>query len=317
MPGTATVPRHAQADPTARRSGAASACSPASGACACRCPGRACRTATPGRSRPATASCSSTRGMHEPGSHAPTSSARWSRSASQLEHVRLLVCTHAHADHCGQARADRGARRLRAVDAPRPRAHHRAAPTTPRRRSRGGSRCARQSGVPEEPLRAWARAPARPGHRHARAVAPDRDLLPRASRSRPTSARGSVHETPGHAPSHVVPVPARAAAADLRRPPARPRLALLRLRLHARPGRRVPGLARPRRGARRAAAPGGPRAPVHRRARPRRRPTARWSRERLDARAARRSRARPRRPPSSCCPRSTGTSSTPTRRAGC
>ena len=25
-----------------------------------------------------------------------------------------------------------------------------------------------------------------------------------ASRSRPTSARGDVHETPGHAPSHVV-----------------------------------------------------------------------------------------------------------------
>ena len=46
---------------------------------------------------------------------------------------------------------------------------------------------------------------------------------------------------PGHTPVARLPVPARAPAADLRRSRAGPDLAVLRLRLHARSGGRVPG----------------------------------------------------------------------------
>ena len=85
-----------------RRSAAASACCPASGACACRCPGPACRTATRGRSRPATGSSSSTPASTSR-ARSGISSARSTWCDLKLEHVRLLVCTHAHSDHYGQA----------------------------------------------------------------------------------------------------------------------------------------------------------------------------------------------------------------------
>ena len=41
-------------------------------------------------------------GMHEPGSLAHLERAL-DQVGLRLEHVRLIVCTHAHADHCGQA----------------------------------------------------------------------------------------------------------------------------------------------------------------------------------------------------------------------
>ena len=134
-----TVRRHAQAHPSARRSGVASGSSPASGACGCRCRGRACRTATPGRSRPATGSCSSTRGMHEPGSmRAPRARARPGRPARR---GRAAARLHARARRpLRPGRAGRRARRLRAVDAPAATSTSPRRPTTPRRRSRGGSR---------------------------------------------------------------------------------------------------------------------------------------------------------------------------------
>ena len=221
--------------------GAASGCCPASGGCACRCPGPACRTATPGRSPPATASCSSTPACTSR-ARSPTSSARWSRSTCELEHVRLLVCTHAHSDHYGQAapiveragcelwmhpnhehmtRAARGPRRG-AGAAPRGRA--------PERRARGAAARA-------TPRRARARARASP-----RSSSPTATLVPGVEIDTDLGT-WHVHETPGPRALARLPLPARAPAADLRRPPARPRLALLRLRLDAGPGRRVPRLA--------------------------------------------------------------------------
>ena len=41
-------------------------------------------------------------GMHEPGSMAHLERAL-DQAGLRVEHVRLVVCTHAHVDHCGQA----------------------------------------------------------------------------------------------------------------------------------------------------------------------------------------------------------------------
>ena len=102
----------------------------------------------------------------------------------------------------------------------------------------------RQSGVPEAALAALRRA----GQGHARPGVAARDRArPRrwstAWRSRPTSGTWTVYETPGPRALARLPVPARAAAADLRRPRPGADLAVLRLRLDARSGRRVPRLA--------------------------------------------------------------------------
>ena len=63
---------------------------------------------------------------------------------------------------------------------------------------------ARQSGVPEEPLRRYAaeRGP-QASRASRRPIEPDRELLDGRRDRRPTSASGSRYETPGHAPSHV------------------------------------------------------------------------------------------------------------------
>ena len=144
----------------------------------------------------------------------------------RLEHVRLLVCTHAHADHCGQAHpiADRAGCELWvhpnhehfSAYADDPEAAH--APPASRSRARAACRRTRRT--------AGARSP--PARSH-----PDRDLLPGARRrDRPRHLVGARDARPRAVAR--LPLPARAAAADLRRPPARPRLAVLRLRLHAR-----------------------------------------------------------------------------------
>ena len=63
-------------------------------------------------------------GMHEPDSieHLERALAMCSL---RLEDAQLVVCTHAHSDHCGQAPTIVRAAGLRAVDAPQPRAHDR------------------------------------------------------------------------------------------------------------------------------------------------------------------------------------------------
>ena len=176
---------------------------------------------------------------------------------------------------------------------------------------------ARQSGVPEEPLRALRPSARGYGRGIAGPLEPDRELLAgRRGRDRPRRLARARDARPRALAR--LPVPARAAAADLRRPPARPRLAVLRLRLHARPGRRVPRARSTRvdaldarlRAAR-------PRAAVHRRRTATSRPTARSSRERLDARAAPRSPARPGDRVRARCRTSTGTRSRPRTPRGC
>ncbi|HEY4450559.1 MAG TPA: MBL fold metallo-hydrolase [Solirubrobacteraceae bacterium] len=119
----------------------------------------------------------------------------------RLEDASLLVCTHAHSDHCGQAVpiAARAGCELwmhpshelmsRLVDDP--------AALLARRLE-----VARQSGVPAEPLRRYA---AERGTSDPLIVGPlkaDRDLLDGVT-FRSDLGEWVAYETPGHAPSHV------------------------------------------------------------------------------------------------------------------
>ena len=133
-------------------------------------------------------------GTHEPGSLAQLERAL-DQVGLRLEHVRLLVCTHAHADHCGQAGpiVERAGCELWAhpnLD------HFNAMADDPEAAHARRVEIARQSGVPV------AAAGPRPAARRRARSRPTATSCP-ASRSRPTSAPGRVHETPGHAPSHV------------------------------------------------------------------------------------------------------------------
>ena len=228
------------------------------------------------------------------GLHEPDSLAQLERAMAQvnlsLADVRLLVCTHAHSDHYGQAASVIDASGCELWMHP-DHAHMRAQVDDPDALLARRFEVARQSGVPVDPLRAWSQSARERGSGIARLVEPDRELVAGVTVD---SELGIVdgRRDPGARALARLPAPARAAPADLRRPSARPCLAVLRLRLDARPRRRVRGLAGPRRGARRAPLPRRPRTHVHRRARPhRRQPRAR--RRAPGARPPGRRRARP------------------------
>ena len=245
-------------------------------------------------------------GTHEPGSLGHLERAL-DQVGLRLEDVRLVVITHAHADHCGQAHpiADRAGCEVWA----HPNHQHFSAL---RRRPRGRPRPPRRDRAPER--RAGGPAAPRAARSPPARSGPTATCSP-ASTSRPTSAPGPC----------------------TRRPATRPRTSCLfqrerrllisgdhllgRVSLYfdygytPGPGGRVPRLARHRRGARRAPRAVRPRAPVRRRARAhRRQPPARAAAPRRRARGARRT---ARRPPTTCCRRSTARASTPRWRAGC
>jgi glyoxylase-like metal-dependent hydrolase (beta-lactamase superfamily II) len=139
-------------------------------------------------------------GMHEPGSLAQLERA-CDQVNLRLEHVRLLACTHAHSDHWGQAATivdlagcefwmhpnhaqsfaaaeDRGAALARRLEV------------------------GRQSGVPEAALDEYAELAKDIPSGVARVIEPDRPLIPGAEVETDLGV-WSVHETPGHTPSHV------------------------------------------------------------------------------------------------------------------
>jgi glyoxylase-like metal-dependent hydrolase (beta-lactamase superfamily II) len=119
----------------------------------------------------------------------------------KLEHVRLLVCTHAHSDHFGQAATiiERSGCELWM----HPNHEHMTrAAQDPEAAFDRRMEVARQSGVPEEPLRRYAEARRGTGYGIADIVEPARDLLPGVEVSTDLGF-WTVHETPGHAPSHV------------------------------------------------------------------------------------------------------------------
>ncbi len=139
------------------------------------------------------------------GMHLPGSLAQLERAMDQvnlrLEHVRLVVCTHAHSDHWGQAAPimERSGAELwlhpNHAHATRPR-------EDPELALERRLEVARQSGVPEAALAGYRERMRDMPSGVAAVVEPNRALLPGVVVETDLGSF-SVHETPGHAPSHV------------------------------------------------------------------------------------------------------------------
>ncbi len=119
----------------------------------------------------------------------------------RLEDVRLLVCTHAHPDHFGQAAAIVDAAGCELFMHPA-HAHATEALAHPEAALAGRLDMLRASGVPEATVAEF-EASRRDDPPTADAVLPDRGLVAGMSIETDLGAF-EVHETPGHAPSHVV-----------------------------------------------------------------------------------------------------------------
>ncbi|HEU4974471.1 MAG TPA: MBL fold metallo-hydrolase [Baekduia sp.] len=139
-------------------------------------------------------------GMHEPGSLAHLERAM-AQVNLRLEHVRLLVCTHAHADHYGQAATivERAGCELWMHPNHEHMLKHAQDPDAALDRR---IEVARQSGVPEEPLRRLSASRRGESSGIAGIVRPHRALLPGVE-VHTDLGTWQVFETPGHAPSHV------------------------------------------------------------------------------------------------------------------
>jgi len=139
-------------------------------------------------------------GMHEPGSLAQLERAL-DQCHLRLENIRLVVCTHAHSDHYGQAATI--VRRTGCELWMHPRHEHmtRAAEDPDGALARRVE-VARQSGVPIEPLERYADSRRGQGYGISQVIEPDRDLVPGVVVDSDLGP-WTVHETPGHAPSHV------------------------------------------------------------------------------------------------------------------
>jgi glyoxylase-like metal-dependent hydrolase (beta-lactamase superfamily II) len=139
-------------------------------------------------------------GMHEPGSFAHLERAL-AQVNLRVEHVRLLVCTHAHSDHYGQAATvmeRAGCELWMHPD----HAHMTRAVSDPEAALNRRLEVARQSGVPDEPLQAYAESARGRQYGVAEIVTPDVDLVAGATFDTDLGP-WTVYETPGHAPSHV------------------------------------------------------------------------------------------------------------------
>src|SRR5215210_1137019 len=139
-------------------------------------------------------------GMHEPGSMAHLERAL-DQVGLRLELVRRIVCTHAHVDHCGQAPAVRAASGAEVWMHPA-HGHLHANDETPEETLARRIEVARQSGVPEAPLRRWAEQRRAVGKGISGELVVDRDLVPGVTVASDLGP-WEVIETPGHAPSHV------------------------------------------------------------------------------------------------------------------
>jgi glyoxylase-like metal-dependent hydrolase (beta-lactamase superfamily II) len=140
-------------------------------------------------------------GIFEPGSMRQLELA-FDQAGLRLEHVRLLVCTHAHSDHYGQAAPVMEASGAELWMHPN-HDHVTRAARDPVRAFERRFEIARQSGVPPEALAAYRESRRGEGFSIAEIVLPDRDLLPGVE-VHTDLGTWQVHETPGHAPSHVV-----------------------------------------------------------------------------------------------------------------
>jgi glyoxylase-like metal-dependent hydrolase (beta-lactamase superfamily II) len=120
-----------------------------------------------------------------------------------LEEVRLLVCTHAHTDHYGLAAPIVEAARCELWMHPAWE-HVRLLADDPAAALDQRLEVARQSGVPPAALERYRASREGDSDNGIDAIAvPDRDLVPGVE-VETDLGRWHVHETPGHAPSHVV-----------------------------------------------------------------------------------------------------------------
>jgi glyoxylase-like metal-dependent hydrolase (beta-lactamase superfamily II) len=140
-------------------------------------------------------------GMHEPGSIGHLERAL-DQVGLRLEHVRLLVCTHAHADHYGEAATivERAGCELWMHPAY---GHVKLAATDYDAALERRIEVALQSGVPEEAMRAYRESQKGRGIGIAGFIEPHRELVPGVVVETDLGP-WTVHETPGHAPSHIV-----------------------------------------------------------------------------------------------------------------
>jgi glyoxylase-like metal-dependent hydrolase (beta-lactamase superfamily II) len=139
-------------------------------------------------------------GMHQPGSLANLERAM-QMCGLTLDDVRLVVCTHAHSDHYGQAATIVQRTGCELWMHPN-HAHMTRWAEDPDAAIDRRLEVARQSGVPEEPLRRYAAERGKRDSGIAAVIEPDRELLGGVVVETDLGP-WTVHETPGHAPSHV------------------------------------------------------------------------------------------------------------------
>jgi len=125
-----------------------------------------------------------------------------SQAGFTLADVKLLICTHSHSDHYGLAGpiVDAAGCELWMHPAWE---HVRPAIDDPSGTMQRRIEVARHSGVPAAALERYEEARKDAEPLIARAIAPDRELLPGLEIETDLGA-WQVYETPGHAPSHVV-----------------------------------------------------------------------------------------------------------------
>ena len=137
--------------------------------------------------------------------HQPDSLAQLERALDQvnlrLEHVRLLACTHAHSDHWGQAAPIRERAGCELWLHPN-HAHAMRAAEDPAAALARRIEVARTSGVSEEALQRYAERVKEIPSGIAELIEPDHDLVPGIEIDTDLGV-WTVHETPGHAPSHI------------------------------------------------------------------------------------------------------------------
>jgi len=140
-------------------------------------------------------------GLSEPGSLSGLRQALGQAGLS-LEHVRLLVCTHAHGDHYGQAAAIVEETGCELWMHPN-HAHTTAAAENPENALRHRVEVARHSGTPVDDLEAYESARRGRDSGLSGVALPDRELVDGVEVESDLGT-WAAYETPGHAPSHVV-----------------------------------------------------------------------------------------------------------------
>jgi len=143
--------------------------------------------------------------LFDTGMYQPDSMQNFERALSMcgiaIGDVRLIVCTHAHSDHCGQAPVIAELAECEIWMHP---SHELLTSMVEDPDAVFARRLevARQSGVPAEPLERYARE-RKPGQTgFAGVIEPARELVD-GVRVRSDVGEWTVYETPGHSPSHV------------------------------------------------------------------------------------------------------------------